>query len=286
MEKNTDWAGGQFYICNPILSIMYSASSLALKFVNYYLRASNGQGHGVHSPFVFDFIKFVKNDRRQYPCYAPIEKMRRELLRNKDRIQVQDFGAGSSVIKSNERVVGQMAASSLKPRKFAQLLFRMVQKYQPQTLLELGTSFGITSAYLCNGNANGKLYTLEGSPSIAQIARKNFEQLGIKNVELIEGDFAQTLQPLLQQLPVIDFAFVDGNHQKEPTLQYFEALLGKAHENSILVFDDIHWSRPMEEAWEMIKANARVTLSIDLFFIGIVFLRTDFKVKQDFCVRF
>lgn len=264
---------------------MYSAATLAKKYLGYFLSASNGKGHGVHSPFVFDFIKFVKNDQQQYDPYASIENIRKELRRNKNFIEVQDFGAGSSIIKTSRRAIDKMAKSSLKPKRFAQLLFRMVQYYQPQTMVELGTSFGITSSYIASGNKEGKLYTLEGAPSIAAIARRNFERLGIHNVQLIEGDFNITFPALLSGLAKVDLAFVDGNHKKEPTLQYFNALLAKSTEHSILIFDDIHWSSEMEKAWAIIKENDAVTLSIDLFFIGIVFLRKDFKVKQHFSVR-
>ena len=265
---------------------MYSVTQLARKYFKYYLSASNSKGHGVHSPFVFDFIKFVKNDFKQYDCYLKIEALRKQLLHNKSLIEVEDFGAGSTILKTNKRAIYKMAQSSLKPRKFAQLLFRVVQYYKPATILELGTSFGITSAYLASGNPAATLHTLEGSPAIASIASSNFRSLGLSNVRLKEGDFAKTFQPLLQDLPQIDLAFIDGNHRKEPTLQYFYSLLAKTNEQSILIFDDIHWSEEMEAAWEQIKAEPRVTLSIDLFFIGLVFFKKDFKATQHYRIRF
>ncbi len=265
---------------------MYSAAQLAKKYTRHWLSASNSKGHGVHSPFLFHFIKFIKNDTQRYGCYQPIELLRRQLLQDKSFIEVEDFGAGSSVIKSNRRRVDKMAASSLKPRRFAQLLFRMVQYYRPQTIVELGTSFGITSAYLASGNPAARLYTMEGAPAIAAIAGYHFEHLGLKNIDLIEGDFTQTLPELLSQIPPIDFAFIDGNHRRQPTLDYFEQLLRKSTPASILVFDDIHWSAEMEEAWDIIKMHPSVTLSIDLFFIGIIFLSKDFTIKQHFSLRF
>jgi predicted O-methyltransferase YrrM len=108
----------------------------------------------------------------------------------------------------------------------------------------------------------------------------------LNNTILLQGDFAKTLPVLLESLQQIDLAFVDGNHRKVPTLQYFEQLLPKTTASSILIFDDIHWSAEMEEAWESIKAHPAVTLTIDLFFIGLVFVNPDFKVKQGFVVRF
>jgi predicted O-methyltransferase YrrM len=265
---------------------MYSAAQLAKKYFGYYLAASNSKGHGVHSPFVFDFIKFIKNDHRQYDCYGPIETLRHALLKNKNWIEVEDFGAGSTLLKTKRRRIDKMAASSLKPKKFAQLLFRMVQCYQPQTILELGTSFGITTAYLACGNPGSTLYTMEGADSVAAIATGNFEALNLENITLVKGDFTQTLPELLLKTGKIDFAFVDGNHQKIPTVNYFNQLLQKAGPGSILVFDDIHWSSEMEAAWDEIQNHPSVTLTLDLFFIGIVFLSPSFKVKQHFSLRF
>ncbi len=265
---------------------MYSRFQLAKKYGHYYLSASNGKGHGIHSPFVFAFIENVLNDKKSYPAYLSIEKIRKQLLADARVIEVEDYGAGSSIIKTNKRVVSAMAASSLKPKKYAQLLYRMVQYYKPETMLELGTSFGITSAYLASANELATLFTCEGSAAIAAIAKQNFEQLQLKNIQLTEGDFGQTLSPLLATVKTVNFAFVDGNHRKLPTLDYFIKLLNCSNTNTILVFDDIHWSAEMEEAWDTIKQHPQVTLTIDLFFIGIVFISPDFKIPQQFSIRF
>ena len=265
---------------------MYTRFQLTKKYLHYYLTASNGKGHGIHSPFVFDFVKNVLNDKRSYPAYQPIEDLRIKMLADSTIIDVEDFGAGSSVIKTNKRVVSAIAASSLKPKKFAQLLYRMVQYYKQTTIVELGTSFGITTAYLASANAASKVFTCEGSASIASIAKQNFADLQLNNVQLTEGDFETTLSPLLANLTEINFAFIDGNHRKEPTLGYFNQLLKYTTPVTILVFDDIHWSAEMEEAWAEIKEHPAVTLTIDLFFVSIVFLNPDINHKQHFTIRF
>jgi predicted O-methyltransferase YrrM len=265
---------------------MFTKFQLAKKYIQYYLAASNGKGHGIHSPFVFDFVKNVLNDKTVYSDYQPIEQKRKALLIDNTVIDVEDFGAGSSIINTNKKVVSDIAASSLKPKKYAQLLYRMVQYYKPETIVELGTSFGITTAYLASANKTSKVFTCEGSGAIASIAKQNFEALQLNNVQLTEGDFTQTLSPLLSNLKTFDFAFVDGNHRKQPTLDYFKQLLKHAVPNSILIFDDIHWSAEMEEAWNTIKQHPAVTLTIDLFFIGIVFINPHFKIPQHFVLRF
>lgn len=265
---------------------MYTSFQLAKKYLRYYLAASNGEGHGIHSPFVFDFIKNVLRDKKRYDCYPIIEQRRKILLSDPAIIEVEDFGAGSAVTSSKKRVVKDIARSSLKSKKYAQLLYRMAQYYQPKTILELGTSFGITTSYLASANQNAAISTCEGAPAIAAIARQTFDELQLKNILLTEGDFTKTLPQVLSRLGAIDFAFIDGNHQQEPTLQYFQQLLSHSVNNSILVFDDIHWSGEMELAWKKISGHAFVTLTLDLFFIGIVFINADFKVKQHFAIRF
>jgi predicted O-methyltransferase YrrM len=265
---------------------LYSKFQLAKKYLHYQLTASNGKGHGTHSPFVFEFIKNVLNDKREYECYKLIEDRRRALLNDATVIEVEDFGAGSSVIKTNKRIVKNITQSSLKPKKFSQLLFRMVQYYQPKTILELGTSFGITTAYLAKGNTAAKIYTCEGAENIAHIAQQTFTHLHLKNIELNKGDFTNTLPPLLKKIKKIDLAFLDGNHKKEPTLNYFQQLLNYSTASTVLVFDDIHWSAEMEAAWKEIKQHPQVTLTIDLFFIGIVCINPAIKVKQHFVIRF
>jgi predicted O-methyltransferase YrrM len=265
---------------------MFSKFQLAKKYLHYYLTSSNGKGHGIHSPFVFDFIKNVLNDKKKYTCYEKIENRRKELLNDTTVIEVEDFGAGSSVIKTNQRVVKNIAQSSVKPKKFSQLLFRMVQYYQPQTILELGTSFGITTAYLAAGNKNANIFTCEGAKNIAAIAQQTFEKFDLKNITLTKGNFENTIPNLLTQIKNIDLAFVDGNHRKEPTLQYLQQLLNYSNNETLLIFDDIHWSVEMEAAWEQIKQHQKVTLTIDLFFIGIIIINPVIKAKQHFIIRY
>jgi predicted O-methyltransferase YrrM len=265
---------------------VYSKFQLAKKYSHYLLSASNGKGHGMHSPFVFEFITKVLNDKKIYPEYDEIEKLRTALLLDKTLLTIEDFGAGSRTNLQQQRTVSAIAKSSLKPKKFSQLLFRIIKFYQPDNILELGTSLGITSSYLAAGNKNAKTITLEGSSAVASVAKQNFEKLKLKNIELIEGNFDATLSQVIKQLSIVNFSFIDGNHRKEPTINYFHQLLKHSAESTILIFDDIHWSEEMEQAWNEIKQHSSVTLSIDLFFIGLIFLRKENKLKQDFVIRF
>ncbi|MEO6404974.1 MAG: class I SAM-dependent methyltransferase [Ferruginibacter sp.] len=264
---------------------MHSPLTLAKKYFHFFLHASNGNGHGVHSPFVFNFIQQVKNKRPDEDIVS-IEQVRKKLLSDKSFIEVEDFGAGSTVIKTSKRMISKMAASSLKKKKYSQLLFNMVKFYKAGNILELGTSFGITTAYLAKANPLAKIITIEGAPTIASLAQQNFELLQLNNIEILTGDFNKKLPVALEKMPIVDLAFIDGNHRKKPTLEYFFTLLDHSNSSSVLVFDDIHWSDEMEVAWAEIKNHPGVTLTIDLFFLGIVFFKNDFHHKQHFSIRF
>jgi predicted O-methyltransferase YrrM len=265
---------------------LFNRFQLAKRYIHYYLTASNGKGHGIHSPFVFDLVKNVLRDKKNYSHYQLIEKTREQLLKQDAAIEVEDLGAGSSVIKANKRVVAEIARSSLKPAKYAQLLYRIVQYYRPANIVELGTSLGVTTTYLAAGNKQARVHTIEGSSAIAEIAAQTFERVGLSNIQLIRGDFTKMLPGVLSNVQTVDLAFIDGNHREEPTLNYFHQLLSHSDPSTILIFDDIHWSAEMESAWETIKQHPSVTLTIDLFFIGLVFINPDFKIPQHYTIRF
>jgi len=265
---------------------MYSRPELAFKYLRYYFTAASGKGHGIHSPFVFEFITKVLNDNYQYERFARIEKLRNEMFLDNTIIEVEDLGAGSAVSKSTQHKIASIAKNAAMPKKYSQLLFRMVNYYKPNCILELGTSLGITTAYLASANPAAKVITIEGAKEIAIKARENFKSLELDNIKIIEGNFDQQLPTVTYHLSSVDFAFIDGNHRQEPTERYLRQLMPKLHEDSVVVFDDIRWSREMVKTWENIKNLPEVRCSIDLFFLGIVFFRKEFGEKQHFTIRF
>lgn len=265
---------------------MYSRLRLAQKYLHYYRTASNGKGHSIHSPFVFDFVVKVLNDDTRYRDYGDIEQLRRGLRQDDTVLEIEDMGAGSARGATRHRSIADIARQAAKAPKWGQLLFRIARYYRPDTVLELGTSLGFSTAYLAKGAPDARVETIEGASAVAGIAMKNFRSLELENIHLTTGNFDVVLAPVLEKTGAVGLAFVDGNHRREPTLAYFEQLLLHAARPAVLIFDDIHWSAEMEEAWTAIKNDPRVYLTIDLFFIGLVFLREEFKVKQDFVIRY
>jgi len=265
---------------------MYGRLQLASKYLRYYLNASNGKGHGIHSPFVFEFVTKILNDKTDYPAFKEVEELRCRLLTDQTILTVDDFGAGSNVSKSNQRTIASIAKNAAKSKKFGQLLYRIVKFYQPRTILELGTSLGITTSYLAKAKPDARVITMEGAKEILTVATKNFQAQQLSNIETIEGNFDNTLPAVTGKQSTINFAFIDGNHRLQPTIQYFETILSKTDNFSIVILDDIHWSEEMELAWKHCKEHPAVTLSIDLFFIGILVFRKEIKEKQHFVIRY
>lgn len=265
---------------------MYGPFTMGRKYLHYLLTAANGKGHGVHSPFVYDLIRNVLMDKRPYPAYAPAEAYRAQLLQEDRVLQIEDLGAGSRTKTTHQRKISAIAKGAAKPAKFGQLLYRIAHYYEHKHILEMGTSLGVTTTYLAGLGKETKIITMEGASAVADVAEEHFRSSGFDQIHLIRGNFDHTLAGAINAMPAIDLAFIDGNHRYEPTIRYVNQLLPALGEYSCLILDDIHWSAEMEEAWQDIIKLPEVTLSIDLFFIGLVFFRPQFYQKQDFAIRF
>ena len=242
----------------------------------------------MHSPFVFALVTKCFYDKKKYREYHVLENYRKSLLENKNTIEVTDFGAGSRVFKSNKRSIGQIAKHAGITSKRAKLLFRMAQYFEPENILEIGTSVGLATSALSMGNPKAKITTLEGCAETAGIAKEQFQKFGLNNVEIKVTEFGQYLKSTTQNPePTTNnwqLIYFDGNHQKQATLDYFHALLPTATNDSVWIFDDIHWSSAMEEAWETIKKCPKVTVAIDTFRWGMVFFRKE-QEKEHFTIR-
>lgn len=266
---------------------MYNSFQLAWKFLVYLLTSSNGKGHGVHSPFVFDFIvNVLRGKNADVQAFQQIEAKRRAFEHSNQVLDVLDLGAGSSSGKQNQRTVSSIAKRAAKPSRFARLFYRIITYYKIDSVLELGTSLGLTTRYLSIAAPQHGVISVEGAPAIAHFTSKSLSEEGFRNTTILTGDFNDHLPEALSSMKGRKLVFFDGNHQYQPTLDYFQAALGVIADADILIFDDIHWSKDMEKAWSEIRNNEKVSCTIDLFFIGIVFFRKEFKEKLDFAIRF
>lgn len=241
--------------------------------------------HGTHSPFVYKLVDEVIYDLQHKKVYDSVEETRKRLLNDKRSITVTDLGAGSHVNNNRVRRIADIAKNALKPPKLAQLIYRLAASTHPATMIELGTCLGTTSLYLHAAAPEARVYTLEGCPQTAAIAGEIFKQQHADNIQQEVGNFDDTLLPLINSLPQLDFVYVDGNHQYDATMRYFNWCLPKVHEGTLLIFDDIYWSEGMKKAWTEIKAHPQVTATVDLFWIGLVYFRPG-QAKEDFKIKY
>ena len=275
---------------------LYRVSS----WLKHQLTARNTGGHGVHSPYLFEWVRMVMSDKNTYYVWDEIEEIRQEMLKDTRELEFVDYGSGGPLPTSpskgrsaNMRRVCDIAKGSLARRKEAQLLARLVgwlgrplltspsrggigdeasEDRKGLTIVELGTSLGVTTAYLAAMDSRNKVVTYEGCPAVAEVARANWEKLGLSNIACVVGEITvDSLQLAVDRLSGIDVAFIDANHTCEATLTYFNALASRVHEKSVVVVDDIHYNEDMEKAWKAICADERVTTTMDLYRMGLVF---------------
>jgi len=251
-----------------------------IEYIKFLLKSTNQ--HGVHSPFVYDLVTKCFYDKTQYEAYSKLSDYRAALLDNKQSIKITDFGSGSRVFKSNLRAINTIAKTSGTPLKRAQLLFRIVNYLKPQNILELGTSLGLATQAMALGHPESSVISVEGCPNISTVAQQQLDDGNIKNVTLKTGEFETIIPKLKNQHH--NLTFFDGNHSKDATLHYFNALIDTVDNDSVFIFDDIHWSKDMLEAWENIKNHPKVTVTINTFFWGFVFFRKE-QPKENFNIR-
>lgn len=246
-----------------------------LSLAKYYVKAKTV--YQVHSPFLYDLLQFMLDEKRTYYVFQEIEMLRQQLLRDSTMIDRKDFGAGSRLQQSQK--IADIASNALSSPRQCAMMFRLAEFLGARRILEMGTSLGISTAYLA-GATHRHVTTMEGDPALIAVAKKGAADLELDNISWIEGAFENTLQEVSQENQAYDFIFLDGNHRLEPTLRYFRTLLGNTTDQSVYVVDDIHWSSEMEDAWTAIRKHEQITQTIDLYFFGLAFMRSDFKVKQ------
>ena len=240
--------------------------------------------HAVHSPFVFTLITKCFYDRKPKAEYQVLKNYRNSLLENTNTIEVTDFGVGSKVFKTNTRQISKIAKTAGITQKRAELLFRITHYLQPKSILEIGTSLGLATSSLALGNPKAKIITLEGCPETARIAQEQFKKFGLTNINSVVSEFLTYFKTQEPKSKIQNLIYFDGNHQKQATLDYFELLLPTITNETVWIFDDIHWSKEMEDAWEIIQKHPQVTVTIDAFQWGLVFFRRE-QPKEHFVIR-
>ena len=253
-------------------------------FLKYWLFSRHYKGFGIHSPFVFYLVRELIYERHPYYAFKQMEAARNMMLRNNEFVDADTIGAASWIGNGTKKIQKIVRHSSLPP-KYGRLLFRLIVHFHPRDILELGTGTGLGTLSLALPDSRARVVTLEGNPQMCTVARRLFEVVEIGNVKVVNGSFKQVLPQVLKDFEKLDFVLFDGDHRYSSTMNYFEMCLEKIHNDSVFVFDDIHWSPGMEKAWREITRDPRVTVSIDMYRMGIVFFRRE-CTKQHYVVRY
>ena len=261
-----------------------------LAFIKHFLTAWNTTGEGIHSPYLFELVRLVLRDENSYYCFADIERRRELLLACNDELDVLDYGSkGSPEGLHVPRKVCHIAKHQLECPKIAQALFRLVNfmgahEKRPLKIIELGTSLGITTSYLAAASSKNSIVTFEGSPEVLKVAQGIWKTLKLENIQWVQGPIDDTLLKRARVKDKIDLAYVDANHTYEATMRYVNFLLPQMSEKGVIALDDIHHSQEMERAWNALKADKRVTTTMDLFHVGLLFVDTHY-LKRHYRIR-
>lgn len=258
-----------------------------LKYLQHLFYRKNRKGHGIHSPYLFEFINGVIFNGKGISVPAHILKAHAELGKDRHLIpaagQGSPQGATSKVDASKERSIRSFVRGSSVSRKQGGLLFRITCWLNPEVILELGTGLGVSTLYLASGfkgpvsQEQGArcVHTIEGDPARAQFSQELFKRFGLDGVKVYCGEVDLMVEELSGELSGRFLAFLDANHSYEPTLRYLRFLIDRAGEEAVIVMDDIYWSKGMQRAWREVISWPEIRVSIDLFHLGILLLRKD-----------
>ena len=222
------------------------------------------KGFGVHSPFVFNLITKVIEEKCSYYSFYDIELLRKQLLFREGEINYPD--------RQNKG-------------KRKTLLFRLTNYFKSKNILQIGTTMGLSTLYLTSYATGLKCIALENVPEFATTARQAFAKEGRNPVDLRIGNYKDLLPQALNDINSLDFVFFNTLYEQHNNLWLFNECMKYAHNDTVFVFEGIKASRKMRELWEEICACPEVTVTLDLYSLGIVLFNKKLH-KRDYIVYF
>jgi len=242
------------------------------------------KGHSIHSPFVYGFVEDVIYGKDRFD-YSGLNDLRQKLSKDHTVISVRDPGAGSKTGLEKERNISQITTHTAIKTKYGRLLTRLAHWHAPDTIIELGTGIGLSTVYLAIGGRSSNIMTIEGIEEIAVMAKNTVSTMKLTNVEIHQGLFSEKLPNVLHNIKDKVLVFIDGDHSRENLLQYYSLIREYSNDDTVIVIDDIYWSGSMEMAWKELIAEPEVSISIDLFQMGILFFKKGLG-KQHYVMRY
>ncbi len=266
---------------NKYLLCLMGKTYTSIQFMMHLFRARRWDAF--HSPYLFDLFTYCCDENNGSPKFERIEQHRNYLLTSCEQIARLDYGAGS--VAGQAMQVSGLARNALSQPFQCRFLFRLVNFLKPQSVLELGTSFGISTAYLSAGSISSEIDTVEGDPEIAAFAEKTFEALDCQNISLYVTRFQDYIDLHLTEKGTIDLLFIDGHHTGQALLHYYDAIKHTFHSDTVLVVDDIYWSEDMQAGWNELISYPEVTQSVDCFHFGLIFFSNNFIGLENHKIR-
>ena len=245
----------------------------SVKYLKYILFSRHRKGHGIHSPFVFDLVTRVFRNKTDPDIILKVEQIRKKMIADRRTILVHDLGSRSESSKEYLRRVSDIAKNSPVTGKYGKFLSKMAAEFGNPLIIELGTSLGISAMFMAASCKETLLVTIEGCPATAEIAKQNFIEAGIETIKIIVSSFDEVLPGVLEDGVKPGLVFIDGNHRKEPVIKYFNQIAEISDSRTAVIIDDISYSGEMAEAWNEIKLHKKVSVSIDINRMGILFFR-------------
>lgn len=253
--------------------------NLAFEYIKYRWNAKGR--HGTHSPFVYDFVDKCLASKIDVLFKKERSNLFNKLNSDRDKIKIEDFGVGSKKL-SNIRQISQIFNNSSSKGKYGELLYKLAKFYQPNRILELGTSLGVGTIHLSKGSSKSEIITIEACNAIRNEALKNFSSLGCTSVKSILSTFKAFIDSYSGES--FDLVFIDGHHDGSALKDYLKSLEKFTHNDTLFILDDIRWSDSMFDAWNHIIADEEYHVTIDLFRMGLI-LRREQQVKEHFVIK-
>ena len=240
--------------------------------------------YSLQSPFLYSLYLDTIKPGKPFPEQYKIEEARNDLLKNNAIIQTEVLGADSTISQHSKRSVSSIAKGGISEPKYSYLIYRLILELEAKSIWEFGTSLGINTLYM-SSIKNTHVTTFEGCSKTLEIAKTGFKKFSRRNITCVEGNIDETILAELTKTTTLDLVFFDANHRSDPTLNYFQQCMRKSTEKSVFIFDDIHWSEEMNQTWEQIKKDPGVSVTIDLFQLGLVFFDHSLT-KENFILKF
>lgn len=199
--------------------------------------------------------------------FTNLEEYRRSLLSDQTVVTFEVFES------SHTSTVARVCERAASPKRWCYLYYYLTRLSKASSVLELGTNLGISGQYFLKAlpeRPESSFITMEAHPQYCRLAENRFKELSPKvTTRVVQGLYENTFDRLLEEPCSFDLVFIDGNHQKEATLEYFEKLKPCLTDGALVIFDDINWSKDMNSVWEIVKKDQYVALTVDFYKLGL-----------------